>query len=144
MSLRFLLDTNVISELLRPAPNETMLEKFQLHQVEICIAAIVWHELLYGCYSLTSSNKHTAIESFLFDVVAPSIPILPYDKNAAHWHAMERARLKGIGKTPSFVNGQIAAIAKVNDLTLVSFNTSDFENFTELHLLDWRNATETP
>ena len=142
MSLRFLLDTNVLSELLRPAPNPVVLENFQLYQAEISIASIAWHELLFGCYRLAPSKKRITIEAFLFDVVAPSIPILPYDKNAAYWHAIERAHLKEIGKTPAFADGQIAAIAKVNDLTLVTFNTSDFENFEELQLQDWRNASE--
>jgi tRNA(fMet)-specific endonuclease VapC len=140
MSLKFLLDTNVLSELLRPVPDETVLENFQLYRAEISIASIVWHELLFGCYRLTNSKKRTAIESFLFDVVAPSIPMIPYDGNAAHWHASERARLTDIGKTPAFADGQIAAIAKVNDLILVTFNTSDFENFREIQMQDWRNA----
>ncbi len=139
MSLKFLLDTNVISELLRPVPDEGVLQNFQLHRTEIGIASIVWHELLFGCYRLSPSNKRSTIESFLFDVVAPSIPILPYDENAAHWHAIERARLTDVGKTPAFADGQIAAIAKVNDLTLVTFNTSDFERFQEIQLEDWRS-----
>ncbi len=141
MSLKLLLDTNVISELLRPSPNESVLQNFQHYRTEISIASIVWHELLFGCYRLPPSQKRAAIESFLFDVVAPSIPVVPYDENAAHWHATERARLMGIGKSPAFADGQIAAIAKVNDLVLVTFNTSDFENFSDLQLEDWRHAS---
>lgn len=139
MSLKFLLDTNVISELLRPHPDESVLEKFQINRTEIGIAAIVWHELLFGCYRLAPSKKRTAIESFLFDVVAPAVPILPYDENAALWHAAERARLVDRGKTPAFADGQIAAIAKVNDLALVTLNGSDFENFKDIHIEDWRS-----
>ena len=97
-------------------------------------------QLLYGYCRLSPSKKRAAIESFLFDVVAPSIPVLPYDENAAHWQAAERARLTDIGKTPAFADGQIAAIAKVNDLVLVTFNTSDFENFKDIQIEDWRNA----
>ena len=50
MSLKFLLDTNVLSDLLRPVPDETVLENFQLYLAEISIASIVWHELLFRCY----------------------------------------------------------------------------------------------
>jgi tRNA(fMet)-specific endonuclease VapC len=39
------------------------------------------------------------------EVVAPTMPILPYDEQAAEWHAAERARLAGIGKTPPFADG---------------------------------------
>ena len=58
-----------------------------------------------------------------------SIPVLEYDWKAADWHARERTRLRFAGRTPPFVDGQIAAIARVNDLTLVTANTSDFESF---------------
>ena len=140
MSINFLLDTNVLSELLRPNPNETVLEKFEFHRAEISIASIVWHELLFGCYRLEISKKRAAIESFLLDVVAPSIPVTPYNQNAAHWHAQERARLVARGQTPSFTDGQIAAVAKVNDLVLVTFNESDFKIFNDLQTQDWRHA----
>ena len=65
------------------------------------------------------------------------IPLLPYDANAAKWHAEERARLVTIGKTPSFADGQIAAIAKVNNLILVTNNVSDYADFLELKLENW-------
>ena len=71
------------------------------------------------------------------EVVAPSLPVLPYGTRAASWHASERARLTTIGKTPSFVDGQIAAIAAVNDLTLVTANVSDYANFEGLRIENW-------
>ena len=44
-------------------------------------------------------------------------------------HATERARIVSIGKTPAFAGGQIAAIAKVNALILVTNNISDYADF---------------
>jgi len=70
--------------------------------------------------------------------VRRSLPILAYDAAAAAWHASERARLQAAGKTSPFVDGQIAAIAKVNDLTLVTSNHQDFAHFEELRLEDWK------
>jgi tRNA(fMet)-specific endonuclease VapC len=137
VTLHFLLDTNILAELLRPAPNAGVLDNFRAHYSESAIAAVVWHEMLFGCYRLPASRKRAAIEAFLFDVVAPAMPILPYDANAARWHAAERARLTALGKTPAFADGQIAAIAAVNDLTLVTFNTQDFENFGEIQVTTW-------
>ena len=139
MTVKYLLDTNVISEPLRPKPNEAILMKLRDHQDEIGIATIVWHELLFGCYRLPESDRRTAIETYLFEVVWPSIPILPYDERAAHWHARERARLALTGSTPPFADGQIAAIAGGCDLVLVTFNTQDFELFQGLHIEDWRD-----
>jgi len=140
LSLAYLLDTNVVSEPLRPAPNEHVLERLEQHEAEIAIASVIWHELLYGTYRLPSSAKRSAIEAYLNDVVALSFPILPYDPQAAQWHAAERARLVSLGKTPPFVDGQIAAIAQVNNLILVTANTSDFSTFQELQVENWFDA----
>ena len=66
-----------------------------------------------------------------------SLPILDYDQRAAEWHARERARLALTGRTPAFANGRIAAIARVNDLTLVTRNQWDFRWFQGLRLEGW-------
>ncbi len=66
--------------------------------------------------------------------------ILPYDERAAEWHAKERARLSLKGRTPSFVDGQIAAIAKVNGLVLVTRNTTDFKSFSKLVIENWHQS----
>jgi tRNA(fMet)-specific endonuclease VapC len=139
MTIKYLLDTNVISEPLRPRPDEAVLDKFRKHQNEVGIASIVWHELLYGCFRLPESERRTAIETYLFEIVGPSIPILPYDERAAHWHALQRARLSSAGKTPPFADGQIAAIAAVDDLILITFNTPDYEHFQGIQVEDWRD-----
>lgn len=137
MSLAYLLDTNIVSEPLRPDPNQRTVVLLQQHQHELAIASLVWHELLFGYERLPESAKRKAIETYLEEVVALSLPILPYDAKAASWHASERARLTAIGKKPSFVDGQIAAIAAVNSLTLVTANVSDFADFEGLRIENW-------
>ena len=137
MSLRYLLDTNVISEPLRPTPNAGVLSRLHAHQAEMAIPALVWHELRFGCERLPPSAKRTAIEAYLDQVIAQSVPILPYDERAAGWHAVERATLVGAGQTPPFVDGQIAAIAQTNDLILVTRNVDDFAGFDGLQIEDW-------
>lgn len=134
---RCLLDTNVISEPLRPAPNPGILERLRRHQDQLATASIVWHELLIGCYRLPASERRRAIEEYLGRVVASSIEILPYDEAAAGWHAAERARLAGAGRTPPFADGQIAAVARTNDLILVTLNLTDYEGFRDLRVEDW-------
>lgn len=103
----------------------------------MAIASVVWHELLFGCERLPASRKRRAIEDYLFEAVA-TLPILPYDEAAAQWHAAERARLVAGGKTPPFSDSQIAAIAKTNDLVLVTANRMHFELFEGLQIEDWR------
>jgi tRNA(fMet)-specific endonuclease VapC len=137
VSLKYLLDTNVLSEPLFPAPDRRVLRRLRDHQDEIATASVVWHELRFGCYRLPRSARRTAIEEYLNEVVAPSIPILPYDVGAADWHAAERARLTGMGRTPPFADGQIAAVAKVNDLVLVTANLADYATFQGIRVVDW-------
>jgi tRNA(fMet)-specific endonuclease VapC len=139
VTANYLLDTNIISEPLRSKPNEIVLKRLRDRHGEIAISSVVWHELLYGYNRLPVSTRRKAIESYLYEVVAPTIPVLPYDERAAEWHAVERARLTSQGKTPPFADGQIAAIASVNDLILVTFNISDYEHFEGLKIEDWRD-----
>jgi tRNA(fMet)-specific endonuclease VapC len=138
MKLQYLLDTNVISEPLRPTPNPSVLQHLEEVQDQLAIPAIVWHELWYGCLRLPVSKRRTVIETYLRQVVEVTMLILPYDAAAAEWHAAERARLTAVGKTPPFVDGQIAAIAHTNELALVTFNLSDFQDFIQVQLEDWR------
>jgi len=137
VSLKYLLDTNVVSEPLRPSPSRTVLRRLARHEGETAIASIVWHELQFGCARLPKSRRREAIERYLEDVVLASFPILDYHREAAEWHAHERARLEAVGRTPPFIDGQIAAIACVNDLVLVTANKADFRGFKGLRVEGW-------
>ena len=137
--MKYLLDTNILSESVKTTPDKSVLIMLERHQHEIVTAALVWHELQYDCQRLPRSHKRDIIESFLSDVVQNML-ILPYDERAAAWHARERARLSSQGKMPSFVDGQIAAIASVNSLILVTRNISVFEPFSELKTENWHSV----
>lgn len=137
MTTRFLLDTNIVSEPLRPRPRAPVMEHLHAHRAEVAIAALTWHELWFGCWRLPASAKRTAIEAYLNEVVAVTMPVLVYDERAAEWHAAERARLAALGRTPSFVDGQIAAVAVTHELTLVTLNTAHYGDFADVHLVDW-------
>jgi tRNA(fMet)-specific endonuclease VapC len=135
--MKYLLDTNVVSELVKPDPDLGVMEQCKQHQSELVIGAPIWHELQFGCYRMPLSKKRELLEVFLEEVVRRNLPILPYDERAAHWQAVERARLTSEGQTPSFVDGQIAAITATNGLTLVTRNIDDFRLFTGLKWEKW-------
>jgi tRNA(fMet)-specific endonuclease VapC len=137
VSIRFLLDTNILSEPLKLQPNQAVLEQIDLHQSRIAIASVTWHEVWYGCYRLLESRRRSRIEQYLVEVIEPGVPILPYGGDAALWFAQERSRLVALGRTPSFLDGQIAAIAAVNNLILVTNNLADYVDFAELQLENW-------
>jgi tRNA(fMet)-specific endonuclease VapC len=113
------------------------MNKLQKHQDEIATASVVWHELQYGCKRLPTSRKRSLIESYLAEVVWRTIVVLPYDAAAADWHAEQRAQLTTAGKSPPFIDGQIAAVAKVNNLILITRNLLDYECFKDLKLQNW-------
>ena len=135
--MQYLLDTNTVSEPLRPRPAASVMRRLREHSGEAAIPAPVWHELRFGCARLQPSPRREAIERYIETVVLVSFPVLDYNRDAADWHARERARLSAIGRTPPFVDGQIAAIAYVNDLMLITLNTGDFENFEGLRVQSW-------
>jgi len=137
VKLRYLLDTNILSEPLRPEPHGNVRKKLKMHQRELATAAPVWHELVFGCERLPKSKKRSAIETYLESVVCRTLPILPYDQSAAAWHARERITLSKLGKTPSFVDGQIASIAKIHGLIVVTRNLKDYVSFRGVEIQDW-------
>jgi len=103
--MKYLLDTNVLSEPLKLEPNRKVMAMLKRHQDEIATAALVWHELLFGCLRLPQSRKREMIAIYLEEVVLRNMEIIPYDDRAAEWHAEQRAKLYTQGKTPSFVDG---------------------------------------
>jgi len=135
--VRYLLDTNILSEPLRPRPNLTVIERLTDRSEELSTASVAYHEICFGCQRLPDSRKRRAIESYLQEEVKAKLVILPYDLEAAEWYAVERARLVRLGRTPPYFDGQIAAVALVNDLILVTNNTSDYADFQNLKLQNW-------
>jgi len=137
LTLRYLLDTSIVSSPISKVPDHAIIERLSSHGHECAIAAPVWHELNYGCRRLPRGKRRDAIETFLQEVVLPSFPVVAYDETAAHRHGIERARLEGLGKPAPYVDGQIAAIAMVNDLILVTVNVKDFSRFKGVDIENW-------
>ena len=137
MPLKFLLDTDVVTEPLRPKPDPNMMRNFLEHDGEAGIPAPVWHELQAGCARLPVSRQQEAVRRYIREVVLECFPVLDYDRVAADWHAREHARLAATGRTPSIVDGQVAAIAQVNGLTLVTGRKLEFLSFKGLRVHNW-------
>ena len=141
MTLRYLLDTNIVSAPISQKPKAAIIRRLETSGSECAIPAPVWHELTYGWRRLPAGKRRVAIEAYLEEVVRASFPILSYDEGAAAWHGQERARLETIGRPAPYVDGQIAAIAHVNDLTLVTANVKDFALFKDLRVENWTQAS---
>jgi tRNA(fMet)-specific endonuclease VapC len=136
--LKYLLDTNIISEQIRLIPNQKVKGKADFHKLEIAVATVTIHELLYGLFRLPESRKRQVLDKYINESVL-TLPILDYDLKSAQYHAQERARLSKIGKIPALMDGQIASIAFTNNLILVTNNVDDFSNFDGLIIENWFN-----
>lgn len=136
MNLVYLLDTTSISEPLKAKPNIQVIENIERYHSQIAIAAFVVYELVRGVELLPDSLKRLKIKDYLESVLV-KFPILPYTETAAKWQGEAVARLQILGKMPPFLDAQIAAIAKANNLTLVTRNVNDFVNFTDLTIENW-------
>jgi len=137
MAMKYLLDTNILSEPVRKSPNPSVVMRIQEAENALAIAATTWHELLFGVLRIPASRRRAALEQYLFNTIRTEIPILPYDAKAATWFAQERARLSGSGLSPSYPDGHVAAVAATNDLVLVTRNVTDFARFSDLRMENW-------
>ena len=142
--LRYLLDTNILSEPLAAKPNAHVMARIEAHSSSLAISSITWQELLYGMLLLAPGRRREQIHSYLFQHIQPVLPILPFDSDAATWQARQRARLRQAGKTPSYADSQIAAIAADNELVLITRNISDFQDFDGLRIENWFDPEPTP
>ncbi|MEZ4224645.1 MAG: type II toxin-antitoxin system VapC family toxin [Polyangiaceae bacterium] len=135
--VKFLLDTNALSEPVRARPNPRFMRKLRASAGEVAISSVTWHEAVFGLHRMPDGKRKDAVRAYLFETVAPTTPILAYDARAAEVHGTERARLERLGRAPTFADGQIAGIAIVNALVLVTANAKDFARFERLVVDNW-------
>jgi tRNA(fMet)-specific endonuclease VapC len=135
--IRFLLDTSTVSAAMWKLPDPGVLAKLGEHGGECAISAQIWHELQYGVGRLARGKRRIILETFLREVVHPTLPILPYDERAAEWLAEERVRLEKAGKQTAVVDGQIASVAATNGIPVVTANLADFSIFRGLAVQNW-------
>jgi len=127
----YLLDTNIISQVTKPEPDENLMKNLELHSGTCAISSITWFELLNGVALLPESKKKTKLNSFLHDYVKPSFPIIPYDDHAAAINTDITGRLIPKGCPTPILDTQITSIAIANNMILVTDNEKDFEIFTK-------------
>ncbi len=132
----YLLDTNIMSEPVKPIPNANVLAKLAQHQGELAICTVAITELFIGIYSLPDSNRRMKYEEHLKRAISV-MPVLDYDLRAAMWFAKECARLTRLGRKPTFNDGQIAGVAAANNLILVTRNVKHFTQFNGLQVENW-------
>ncbi len=127
-TLRYLLDTNIVSQPVCKRPDVRVLAELREFGEVCAIASTTWHELHYGASLLPESRRRAKIEHYIRGLPAV-MPILDYDAPVAAWHGRIRAKLQASGLTTPILDGQIAAVAHVHSLTVITANVVDFEPF---------------
>ena len=125
MTSRYLLDTNVVSELRKPRPHGAVVAWLDsIDDAQLFLSALTLAEIQAGIELTREQDavKAAEIESWL-DLVAGSYNVLPLD--AATFRAW--ARLMHKKSDTLYEDAMIAATAKVHGLTVVSRNVADFE-----------------
>jgi len=126
---RFLLDTNVISESMRPRPSATVLRWFEARDpAGLFLSVITLGELVAGIRRLESTARRRAHEKWLGDVVVAQFQgrILSFDPDVAWRWGVLVAQTASTGRPRPAIDLQIAAIAAHHGLVLASRNAQDF------------------
>jgi tRNA(fMet)-specific endonuclease VapC len=132
MPLRYLLDTNILSSLIKNPHGAVTSRLSQLRADAICTSIVVACELRYGAAKRGSAVLTQRVEDLL-----GAIAVIPFDGDADREYANIRAALERAGQTIGGNDLLIAAHARALDLTLVTHNTREFERVAGLQLEDW-------
>jgi toxin FitB len=134
----FLLDTNCISELVRPKPDRRVIEWMEAADEELLfLSVLTLGEIRKGSAGLPQGKRRTHLETWLEVELQARFDgrIVPIDKAVADRWGLIAAQAKQKGRALSVIDGLLAATALHHDLTVVSRNASDFTG-TQVQFLD--------
>ena len=125
----YVLDTNVVSELMRPAPHPSVEAWVAKHSgAHLYFSAIGEAELRYGVAIMPAGRRREALAAAVDGLVREDFAgrVLPFDSAAAHAYAEIAAARRRAGRPVSQADCQIAAIAHARGLALATRNVRDF------------------
>lgn len=125
-----LLDTNVISEPLRPAPNDRVIAWIDAQPLEtLCLSAMTVAELRAGVELLPIGKRRSALHENLEKRALPMFSgrILPFDMACTNAYAQLLARVRKAGAAIETADACIAAVALTNGFSIATRDTSPFE-----------------
>ena len=126
-----LLDTNVVSELMRSIPSPVVESWFDNQEpTHLFTSSISVAEILYGLRTMPDGRRRDSVsarfEGFLGGAFQQTI--LSFDEASARAYSNIRGARKEMGRPMSDFDAQIAAIARVNGLAIATRNVRDFED----------------
>jgi tRNA(fMet)-specific endonuclease VapC len=130
---RYMLDTNVISDLIKNPKGKAAKRIARVGENSICTSIIVAAELRYGCAKKGSERLFKAVEELLSE-----IDILPFESPADVVYGGIRSELERVGKPIGANDLLIAAHASTIDATIVTANVDEFKRVRGLKVENWR------
>ncbi len=125
-----ILDTNVISEPLRPAPDKRLVEWIDAQALEtLYLSTITIAELRFGMASLPEGKRRTRLQESLEKQILPlfSGRVLPFDLPASQAYGVLMARARSAGLAIGSADGYIAAIASANGMMVATRDITPFQ-----------------
>jgi toxin FitB len=138
--VRYLLDTNVVSEPTKPRPNPGVIAWLDSADEEgVFISTVTLSELRYGVERLSAGARRARLDAWLRRdlLVRFSGRILPVDLDVADASGRLTARAESAGHPIEARDAFIAGTADVHGLTLVTRNTSDFQSVLKNIVVPW-------
>ena len=132
----YLLDTDILSNLVRRTPSTALIAKLaSVPQEAQFTSSITLGEMVYGAYRL---RTHTRLLLERLDgALLPNLPVLPFDVAAARRYGEVRAELERLGTPLAEADLRIGAIALSRGLTVVTGNVRHFQRIPELSVENW-------
>lgn len=124
------LDTNVLSEMMKPHPDQRVLRWFDHSSEEKWTTTISAGELVTGVFLLPKGQKRRALAKVVDAALTELIrqdAVLPYDIDAAMALGEVHAARKAMGRPIHDADAMIAAICRAHDASLATRNLKDFE-----------------
>lgn len=123
------LDTNVLSELTRPAPDVAVVRWIDL-QPDLFTTATVLAELVYGVTRMPAGRRRDLLEQDVNDFIESGLAgrVLPFDELAAREYGAVVASREASGQPISQADAQIAAVCVSTGAALATRNTRDFRD----------------
>lgn len=138
----YLLDTNIVSEIIKPEPDLNVIKKIAEHNSDCAICSPVWQELLFGLYRMPESINKKYLGKFIKEDVHENFKIKNFTEKAADIQAQLRIKLEQLGKPTQKEDSMIAAIALANHMVLVTRNTKHFAAIQQVSALTVENWLE--
>ena len=136
----FLVDTNVVSELVRPSPDPRVM-KFLVAEADLWLSVVTLHELAYGAERVKDSARRHRLTAWIEALKQRFRErLIAIDAAIAEQAGRARANAAAQGRAVDPLDALIAATAQMRSLTLATRNVRDFEAFEIVVVDPWRHV----